>query len=100
MRPRYGCHHRTYVASGPGLLAQVLQGWLYGPHSIIVSLLCYFLEFADLMTAMTAETIDKLDQSNYYSDPSMALLQVLDLEQNLAFNVRFFMPFCLEPFFF
>ena len=55
--------------------------------------------FADLMIAMTPTgEIDKVDQSNYHGDPSAALLEVLDLKQNVAFNVYFFAP-SPRPFF-
>ncbi|KAH9029169.1 ATP-dependent protease La [Lactarius pseudohatsudake] len=63
-------HRRTYVASGPGLPAQALRKAGY------------------LTDAITADEINKVGQSNYHGDPSAALLEVLDPEQNVAFNIR------------
>ncbi|KAH9022784.1 ATP-dependent protease La [Lactarius pseudohatsudake] len=53
-------HRRTYVASGPGLLAQAPR---------------------------KAGRMDPVGRSNYHGDPSAALLEVLDPEQNVAFNL-------------
>ncbi|KAH9039666.1 ribosomal protein S5 domain 2-type protein [Lactarius pseudohatsudake] len=64
-------HRRTYVASGPGLLAQALRK--AGRMDPVL-----LLDGRD--------EIDKVGQSNYHGDPSAAVLEVLDPEQNVAFN--------------
>ncbi|KAN0142118.1 hypothetical protein V8E53_000580 [Lactarius tabidus] len=61
-------HRRTYVARGPGLLAQAL------------------CKADHLMAKMMTDEIDEVGQSNYHGDPSAVLLEVLDPEQNVAFN--------------
>ena len=66
----------------------------------------YYCEFITLLSGVRRfddsndgrDEIDKVGQSNYHGDPSAALLEVLDPEQDVAFNVRFFTPPRLEPF--
>ncbi|KAH8987320.1 Lon protease C-terminal proteolytic domain-containing protein [Lactarius akahatsu] len=71
-------HRRTYVASGPGLLAQALRK--------VTRMDPVLLLFNDSNDGR--DEIDKVGQSNYHGDPSAALLEVLDPEQNVAFNLN------------
>lgn len=81
-------HRRTYVASGPGLFVQALRK--AGRLDPVILLWVEYRTFETVQTNSTCrDEIDKVGPSNFHGDVSAALLEVLDPEQNHAFNVSF-----------
>ena len=60
---------------------------------------CEFTLLSGVCRFDDRDEVNKAGLPNYHGDSSTVLLKVFDLEQDVTFNVRFFTPSHLEPFF-
>jgi hypothetical protein len=101
MRRRYGV---TVGLTSPADLVYLHKRYV----RLVVWIQFYYCEYFTSLSGVCRfddrnddrDEIDKVGQSNYHGDPSAALLEVLDPEQNVAFNVRFSRPLTSSRFFF
>ncbi|KAG2180134.1 hypothetical protein INT43_003922 [Umbelopsis isabellina] len=96
-------HRRTYVGAMPGLIIHGMRKTgVNNPVILLGMFKCsYMIILSDILISyifmVFLDEIDKTAQSSHYGDPSAALLEVLDPEQNNTFSDHYLnLPFDLS----